>query len=252
MWERPLLICYDACMVVNTRCVAVAFLLSAGLMLSLSVPLVAQTDELERIDEATDVLNELAFADDGQIPASIREEVQAVAVFPGTIKAGFIIGGHRGRGIISAVDEETGEWSLPAFLTLTGGSFGLQIGAQSVDVVLLIMNRGGLERFLSNQFTIGADASVAAGPVGRDAQAATDIQLRAEILGYSRSRGLFAGMSLEGTSIHQDRDANERIYGFPYRTQAIVLESEATPPDEDIVAGWQEWLTTHLWSVDEP
>lgn len=211
----------------------------------------AQSDEAERIQEAVGVLNEMVLSDDGEIPESVREHVEAVAVFPSTIKAGFIVGGHRGRGIISAVDPATGTWSMPAFLTLTGGSFGFQIGGQSVDVVLLIMNRRGLERFLSNQFTIGADASVAAGPVGRDAQASTDIQLRAEILGYSRSRGLFAGMSLEGTSIHQDRDANERFYGYPYRSQALLLEQEAARPEEadDIVSDWQEWLNDHLGST---
>ena len=119
---------------------------------------------------------------------------------------------------------EDGAWSSPAFLTITGGSFGLQIGAQAVDLILVIQNRRGLEQLVSNQFKIGADASVAAGPVGRDASASTDIQMRAQILSYSRTRGLFAGVTLNGTTIQQDRDANDRFYGMGYRTGQIVFD----------------------------
>ncbi len=166
----------------------------------------AQIEEAERLIESSRVLDELMDTSEDGIPRSIIVDADAIAVFPSTLKAGFIFGGHRGRGVISVRDEETGSWSVPAFLTLTGGSFGLQIGGQSVDVVLVIMNRRGLEKLLQNQFKIGGDASAVVGPIGRDLEASTDIQLQAEILSYSRTRGLFAGVSLEGSTIRADRD----------------------------------------------
>jgi len=192
----------------------------------------AQSDEAARIREATTVFSEIMDAPDQAIPMSVLEKAEAVAVFPGTLKGGFIFGGHRGRGIISGHDRETDSWSPPAFLTLTGASFGAQIGGEAVDLVLVVMNRRGLENLLRNQFKIGGDAAVAAGPLGRDAEASTDIQMRAEILSYSRSRGLFAGVTLKGSSISQDRDANERFYGVAHRTRDIVLDgrAQAKPP----------------------
>ena len=152
-----------------------------------------------------------------------------IAIFPDTVKAGFIVGGTRGRGVLSA--RGANGWSSPAFLTLTGGSFGLQIGGQAADIILVINNQRGLENLVSNQFKIGADASVAAGPVGRDAQAATDIQLRAQILGYSRARGLFAGITINGSTIRQDLDANQRFYGKRLTTKQIVFDGQAGSPD---------------------
>ena len=119
-------------------------------------------------------------------------------------------------------DSNSGAWSSPAFLTIAGGSLGLEIGAEAVDLVLVVQNRRGLDQLLQNQYKIGADAGVAAGPVGRDASAATDIQMRAQILTYSRSRGIFAGLTVVGSTIHEDRDANERFYGTAYRTTQIV------------------------------
>ena len=130
-------------------------------------------------------------AEDKGIPQSILGKAEGIAVFPSTVHGGFIVGGMRGRGILSSRND--GEWSSPAFLTLTGGSFGLQIGGQAVDLILVINDRRGLENLVANQFKLGADAAVAAGPVGRDAQAATDLQLRAQILSYSRSRGSVCG-----------------------------------------------------------
>ena len=190
---------------------------SAYLVLVFGVVWVAaQSDETERLTMATTVITEIMDAPDAAIPGSVLDEAAAVAIFPSTIKAGFIFGGHRGRGVISARDPESGVWSAPAFLTLTGGSFGLQIGGQAVDVVLVVMNRRGLEKLLQNEFKIGGDASAVVGPVVGpvgDLEASTDIQLRAEILSYSRTRGLFAGVSLEGSTIRADRDANDRFYG---------------------------------------
>ena len=154
-------------------------------------------------------------------------------MFPSTIRAGFIFGGQRGRGFIAARDPNTGAWSPPAFLTLTGGSIGLQVGAQQADVVLVIQNRRGLARLLDNQFKLGGDASAAIGPVGRSLEASTDLQMTAEILSYSRSRGMFAGVTLGGATLRADRDANERFYGVRLDSRQIVLEGHTggAPPE---------------------
>jgi lipid-binding SYLF domain-containing protein len=197
--------------------------------LASAVPM-AQTDEAQRITDAVTVLGEIMSAGDESLPRAILEKAEGVAVFPSLIKGGFIVGGSRGRGILSVRDAKTGEWSSPAFLTITGGSIGAQIGAQAVDLVLVVQNRRGLEQLVRNQFKIGADASVAAGPVGRDASASTDIQMRAQILSYSRTRGLFAGVTLNGSTIRQDRDANDRFYGMGYRTSQIVFDGLGGTP----------------------
>lgn len=196
--------------------------------------------EAKRVADATTVLEEIMAAPDKGVPLSIMEKAEAVAVFPGLLRAGFVLGGQRGRGILSARDKKNGGWSSPAFLTITGGSIGAQIGAQSIDLVLIINDARGLEQLVKNQFKLGADASATAGPVGRDASAATDIQMRAQILSYSRSRGLFAGVMLNGSTIRQDRDANERFYGTAYRTGQIVFDGLAGAPDP--VAAWKAAL----------
>jgi lipid-binding SYLF domain-containing protein len=208
-----------------------------------TVTSLAQSDEARRISEAVTVLSEIMEAGDQSVPRSIFEKAEGIAVFPSLLKGGFIIGGQRGRGILSARDSKTGEWSSPAFLTITGGSIGAQIGGQAVDLILVVQNRRGLEQLVSNQFKIGADASVAAGPVGRDASASTDIQMRAQILSYSRTRGLFAGITLYGSTIRQDRDANDRFYGMGYRTGQIVFEGRAGSPDP--VGDWKAALKRH-------
>ncbi len=207
--------------------------------LAVAVP-VAQSDESRRISDAVIVLDEIMGAGDQSVPRSIMEKAEGIAVFPSLIKGGIIIGGQRGRGVLSARDPKTGEWSPPAFLTITGGSIGAQIGAQAVDLILVVQNRRGLEQLVRNQFKIGADAAVAAGPVGRDAGASTDIQRRAQILSYSRTRGLFAGVSLNGSTIRQDRDANERFYGQYFRTGQIVFDGRAGSPDP--VGEWKAAL----------
>ncbi len=209
----------------------------------------AQADQAERIRNAALVLEEIMGAPDQAIPSGVFEKAEAIAVFPGTIKGGFVIAAQRGKGVISVRDRAQGGWSLPAFLTVTGGSVGAQIGAQSIDIVLVVMNRRGLENLLQNQFKVGADGSVAAGPVGRSAEAATDIQMRAQILSYSRARGLFAGVSLTGAAIRQDRDANEAFYGDPFRTRSIVLDGRAKPtrhPDD--IEAWRKALTQYARS----
>lgn len=222
-------------------------LLAAAAALAPGAPAAAaQSDEADRIWSASNVLRAIMTADDAGVPGAVMSNVDAIAIFPSTVRGGFIFGGHRGRGIISARDVRSGEWSLPAFLTITGASFGLQIGGQATDIMLLIMNRRGLDRFLGNQFKIGGEASVAAGPVGRSAAAATDLLLTAEILSYSRSRGLFAGVSLEGSTVRSDEDANERYYGYPYSARDIVLDRQPSAPAGDVaLEAWREMLTTH-------
>lgn len=213
----------------------------AGLLL-LSLPMVAAADEEEaRIDEAITALEEIMDAPDAAIPEALLERSVAIAIFPSTVRAGFFVGGQRGRGFIAARNEETGDWSAPAFLTLTAGSIGLQVGAQSVDIILLIQNRRGLSRLLDNQFTLGADASAAVGPVGRRLEASTDLQMTAEILSYSRTRGVFAGVTLGGATLRADRDANERFYGERLDSRQIVLDGETRSTNPDAV--------TRLWQA---
>ena len=185
-----------------------------------------EDEEAARLDEGIVVLEEIMDAPDAAIPRAILDRAVAIAVFPSTVKAGFFLGGQRGRGFITGRDPDTGSWSAPAFLTLTGGSIGLQVGAQSADVVLLIQNARGLRRLLDNQFKLGGDVSAVVGPVGRSLEASTDLQLTAEILSYSRTRGVFAGAALGGATLRADRDANERFYGERLDSFDIVLDGE--------------------------
>src|SRR5687768_9773532 len=214
----------------------------------IGVPIIAsaQSDEADRVKEAGVILSEIMAAPDKAIPASVLEKAEAIAVFPSTIKGAFIVGAQRGRGVISVRDRATGGWSNPAFLTLTGGSVGFQIGGQAVDIVLVVMNRRGVENLLQNQFEVGGEASATAGPVGRDTAASTDVQMRAQILSYSRSRGLFAGISLKGAAIRQDQDGNQTFYGSRFRTRDIVLDGKATMPQSaEAVAALRAVLQKH-------
>lgn len=200
-------------------------------------------DEAKRISDSIIVLDEIMAAGDKAVPTSILEKAAGVAVFPSLLKGGLVVGGQRGKGILSVRDKKTGLWSAPAFLTITGGSVGAQIGAQAIDLILIVNNDRGLEQLVKNQFKVGAEAGVAAGPVGREAAAATDIQMRAQILSYSRARGLFAGITLTGATIRQDRDANERFYGTAYRTGQIVFEGLAGAPQSAVA--WKETLAKY-------
>ncbi|MGH9221390.1 MAG: lipid-binding SYLF domain-containing protein [Vicinamibacterales bacterium] len=216
----------------------------AVLTLAVSHVVIAQaSDEAKRIAEASIVLEEIMAAGDKAVPRSIMENAEGIAVFPSLIKGGLVVGGQRGRGVLSVRSQKHGGWSSPAFLTITGGSIGAQFGAQAIDLVLVINNQRGLEQLVKNQFKIGADLAVTAGPVGRDASASTDIQLRAQILSYSRARGLFAGVTLNGSTISQDRDANERFYGMGYRTGQIVFDGLGGSPDP--VGQWKDTLTKY-------
>ena len=224
------------------KCFGIVLLLAVSIIIS---PVVAQEsakDENKRIAEALTVLDEIMAAADKSVPTSVMEKAAGIAVFPSLIKGGLGIGGQRGRGILSVRDKKGG-WSSPAFLTITGGSIGAQIGVEAIDLILVINNQRGLEQLVKNQFKIGADASVAAGPVGRDASASTDIQMRAQILSYSRARGLFAGVTLNGSTIRQDRDANERFYGTAFRTSQIVFDGLGGSPEP--VGNWKATLTRY-------
>ena len=199
---------------------AVALTVLAG---SFAAVRAQESEDARRLREAATVFGEIMAAEDKAIPRTLLRKAAGIAIFPGTVRAGFIVGGMRGRGVLSARGDKG--WSAPAFLTLTGGSIGLQIGGQAADLILVINERRGLDNLVSNQFKLGADASVAAGPVGRDAEAATDLQLRAQILSYSRARGLFAGVTVSGSTVRQDRDANRRFYGAALEMRQIVFGS---------------------------
>ena len=165
----------------------------------------------DRVQAAAQVLNEIQSAPDSGIPQDILSKAECVAVVPSMLKGGFIVGGKYGRGLASCRNPKG--WSAPAFFTITGGSFGFQAGGQAVDLVMLIMNNDGMQRLLSSQVALGADASVAAGPVGRHAEGNTDWKMRAQVLTYSRTRGVFAGVSLNGAVMKQDKDSTREFYG---------------------------------------
>jgi SH3 domain-containing YSC84-like protein 1 len=190
----------------------------------------------DRAQAAAEVLNEIQGAPDKGIPQEVLGSAECVAVVPSMLKGGFIVGGKYGRGLASCRTPKG--WSAPAFFVLTGGSVGFQIGGQAVDLVMLIMNKDGMKHLLSSQFALGADASVAAGPVGRHAEGNTDWKLKSEVLTYSRARGLFAGVSLNGAVIKQDKDSTREFYGrmVPFRTS---LTGEIDPP-----AGANAFLTS--------
>jgi lipid-binding SYLF domain-containing protein len=180
-----------------------------------------------RVESSANVLNEIMAAPDKGIPEEILGSAKCVAVVPSLLKGGFIFGGAHGKGV--ATCRTADGWSAPAPFTVTGGSFGLQIGVQGVDLVMLIMNEKGMQALLSSKFKLGADASAAAGPVGRHAEASTDWKMRAEVLTYSRARGLFAGVTINGAAIHQDEDATRELYGrlVPFKT---ILTGAVTTP----------------------
>lgn len=190
----------------------------------------------DRVQSAADVLNEIQSAPDSGIPQEILGKAECVAVVPSMLKGGFIVGAKYGRGLASCRTPKG--WSAPAFFTVEGGSFGFQIGGQAVDLVMLIMNQNGMQHLLSSQFALGADASVAAGPVGRHAEGNTDWKMRSEVLTYSRARGVFAGVSLNGAVVKQDKDSTREFYGHMVTSKAS-LTGEVDPP-----AAANSFLTT--------
>jgi lipid-binding SYLF domain-containing protein len=206
------------------------FLLMAVIAL-VDLPAPAQKDENNRIENAGQVMTEILNIPD-DIPADLLDKAECVIVLPSVMKAAFIVGGSYGRGVMTCRSgpDFNGPWSAPAMMALEGGSVGFQIGGQASDFVLLVMNKRGAGSILSSQVKLGADVAAAAGPKGRDAAASTDVTIRAEILSYSRSRGLFAGISVEGSTLRPDNDGNERLYGKGTTAKDIVINSAIHAP----------------------
>jgi lipid-binding SYLF domain-containing protein len=193
-------------------------------------------ESLDRLNDSAKVLDELMGAPDDAIPEYVLEKAECVMVVPSMVKGGFVFGGQHGRGAVTC--RENGKWTSPAFVTLSGGSWGAQIGAEVVDLVLVFMNENAVQALLKNNFKLGAEASVAAGPVGRQATAGTDATIKAEILSYSRTRGLFAGLELSGAAVREDEDSMKGLYGRDMNLNR-VLEGQVTPP-----AGTQDFLAS--------
>src|SRR5271156_1421082 len=183
----------------------------------------------DRLDASADALTDMMRAADNGIPRDLVDKAHCVVVIPGMKKAGFIFGAEYGRGFAVCRRHGGVGWSAPAAMRSEGGSFGFQIGASDTDVVLLVMNDGGMKHLLSDKFTLGGDASVAAGPIGRDAKAQTDVELQAEVLSYSRSHGLFAGISLTGATLRPDGDTNRELYGHDSTNREILTGDFKTP-----------------------
>ena len=187
----------------------------------------ATTKAVQRVDAAAKVLDDIQSAPDTGIPAEVLSSAECVAVVPSMLNGGFVVGARYGRGVASCRTAKG--WSAPAFFAIKGGSFGLQIGGQAIDLVMLIMNKQGMDNLLASKFKLGADASVAAGPVGRHAAADTDWKMRAQVLSYSRARGVFAGLALNGAVINQDKDSTQEFYGHPVEFKAS-LTGDMEPP----------------------
>jgi lipid-binding SYLF domain-containing protein len=213
----------------------------------------AYADEADRVRKSIETLDELTRAGDNAIPKYVLERAEAVVVIPSFTKGGFIVGAEHGKGILSVRDRASSTWSAPAFVEMTGGTFGAQIGLESVDLVLLVMNRGAIDDILKDTFTLGAGASVAAGPVGRSASAGTDYRFESQILAYSRAKGLFAGATLNGTVLKADHSANKDFYGQALSSRAIVLEHQArTSENPALVAQWRDAIARHTGARPVP
>jgi lipid-binding SYLF domain-containing protein len=228
-----------------------------GLLMAASLPLAAAQDkkEADRLQNCGTVLKEILDIPD-DIPQDLLDKADCVIVYPSVLKAAFVIGGSYGRGAMTCRTGEhyTGPWSAPTMMALEGGSIGFQLGGQATDFVLLVMNGRGAHSILNSKVKLGADASVAAGPKGRTAAAATDVTLRAEVLSYSRSRGLFAGVSLEGSTVRPDNDANERIYGKKVEAESIVFKGAVAvpPPAQRLISYLNQKSPKNLGSDNPP
>ena len=182
-----------------------------------------------RVEASAEVVRDMMQMPDKGIPRDLIEKAKCVVVIPGVKKGAIVVGGEYGKGFASCRTSPGGPWGAPSAVALEGGSVGLQIGGSSTDVIMLVMNDRGLQHLLSDKFSLGGEAEVAAGPVGRDAAANTDISMRAEILTWSRSRGVFAGLSLKGATLHTDSDENEKLYGRRLSSREI-LQGDVRPP----------------------
>jgi len=205
--------------------------MSFPLLATLALPVCAQEKEEDRVQNAGKVMQEILNAPDS-IPQSVLDKADCVVVLPSVLKAAFVFGGSYGRGVMTCRGGKDfqGKWGAPTMMALEGGSAGLQIGGEATDFVLLLMNSRSATGILSSKVKLGGDASAAAGPVGRTASAETDATLRADILSYSRARGAFAGVSLAGSTLRPDNDANKKLYGKKIEAKEIVLDAAVPPP----------------------
>ena len=199
--------------------------------LALAADKESKTDD--RLDASADVITDMMHADDKGIPQDLMNKAQCVVVVPNMKRAGFIFGAKYGRGFSLCRRPGGKGWSAPAAMRIEGGSFGLQIGGTENDLVLLVMNDRGMKHLLEDKFTLGGEATAAAGPVGRDATAQTDAQMHAEMLSYSRARGIFGGLTLEGATLRPDQEANRELYGKDMSSRAILTSEVKTPPAAD-------------------
>jgi len=208
-----------------------ALVASAGSWVSKSAARTkSDNDTTKRLDTAADVMSEIMASPDKGIPQDLLDKSICAVIVPKVKKGAFVFGAKYGRGFIVCRKQNGRGWSAPAGVKVEGGSFGFQIGGSETDVVMLLMNQSAIDKLLSSKFTIGADASVAAGPVGRTSSAETDAQLHAELLTYSRTRGLFAGVALNGATLRPDDDANKDLYGNPMSNKDVVMGSVQAPP----------------------
>src|SRR5271156_1281542 len=209
------------------------FLLSCGLVAALALPASAQKKEQERVENSGTVMKEILNAPEGtSIPRSVLDKADCVVVLPSVVKFAIGIGGSYGRGVMTCRGGKDfkGKWGAPTMMALEGASAGFQLGGQATDFVLLLMNSRSASSILTSKVKLGGDASAAAGPVGRDASAETDVTMRAEVLTYSRARGLFAGVSLEGSTLRADNGANKNLYGKDMSAESIVFNHAVPPP----------------------
>jgi len=229
------------------------FVICAVLALSGTLPLLAADNdkETDRVENAGKCITEILNVPDN-IPQGLLNKAECVIVLPSVLKAAFIVGGSYGRGVMTCRGGEnfTGPWGAPTMMALEGGSFGLQIGGEATDFVLLLMNDRAAKGVLTSKVKLGGDASVAAGPVGRTTSAATDATMRAEILSYSRARGAFAGLSLEGSTLRPDNDANKKLYGKEIKAEDIVLKHavKAPPSAHQLIATLNKKSPRHVAS----
>jgi len=208
----------------------IALLVGSGPWVSKSTARTTDVDDTtKRLNAAADVLREVMAAPDKGIPKDLLDKAACAVIVPNVKKGAFIVGAKYGRGFILCRNKDGRGWSAPGGVKVEGGSVGFQIGGSETDVVMLLMNQGAIDKLLSSKFTIGGDASVAAGPVGRTSSAKTDAHLHAELLSYSRARGLFAGVSLDGATLRPDDDANEDMYGKKMSNQEVVLGNVKPP-----------------------
>lgn len=217
-----------------------------ALMALAAAPVLAQSSDKvqERLDQSAVVLDELVNAPDAGIPKGLIENARCVGIVPSVKKAAFGFGGEYGRGVAVCRTSTGGPWGPPSMMAMEGGSFGFQIGGSAMDVVMFFMNDSGMDKLLKDKFTLGGDATVAAGPVGRNTQATTDVLLQAEILTWARSKGVFAGVSLKGATFRPDNDANEALYGRKIEPRAILTGDTVEIP----VAA--TGLIDELYSID--